>query len=47
MSHKQKQKILDVMRTLITIRDGRAHNASVSAKACWEVLQEVLELESQ
>jgi hypothetical protein len=47
MSHKQKQKILDVMRTLITIRDGRANNASVSARACWEVFEEVLELESQ
>lgn len=34
-------KILDVMHTLICIQDGRAVNAKVSAKACWQVLEEV------
>jgi hypothetical protein len=46
MSDKQKQKILDVMHTLSCIRDGRAHDAKSSAKACHNVLQEVLDIES-
>lgn len=45
MTDKQKQKIMDVMHTLSCVRDGRANNAKVSAKACHEVLQEVLELD--
>lgn len=43
MSDKQKSKILDVMHTLSCIRDGRARDAKVSAKACWEVLADVLD----
>lgn len=43
MTDKQKSKILDVMHTLSCIRDGRVHNAKASAKACWEVLADVLD----
>ena len=45
MSDKQKNKIMDVMHTLSCIRDGKVNNAKVSARACWDVLQEVLALE--
>jgi hypothetical protein len=46
MSNKQKRKILDVMHTLMVIHEGRAHNPESSAKACWDVLQDVLDLEA-
>ena len=44
MSGAQKSKILDVMHTLICIRDGRVHDPKVSAKACWQVLADVLDM---
>lgn len=47
MSELQEQKIMDVMHTLSVIRDGKATNAQASAKACWEVLDEVLKLEAK
>ena len=47
MDALQKQKIMDVMHTLSCIRDGRADRPKVSAKACWEVLDEVLKLEAK
>jgi hypothetical protein len=46
MSEEQKQKIQDVMHTLACIQYGRDINAEVSAEACWDVLQEVLDLEA-
>lgn len=42
MKRSAKEKIMDVMHTLSVIRDGKAHDAKVSAKACHEVLEEVL-----
>lgn len=44
MTDLQKSKILDVMHTLSCIRDGRATDPKKSAKACWEVLADVLDL---
>lgn len=45
MSEEQKRKIEDVMHTLAVIRDGKAVNCRASAKACYEVLDEVLHME--
>jgi hypothetical protein len=44
MTDEQKQKIRDVMHTLSFVRDGKALNPRASAKACHDVLQEVLDL---
>lgn len=46
MTDKQRIKILNVMHTLGIIRDGKAIDAKLSAKACWEVLDEVLKMAS-
>ena len=39
----RREKILDVMHTLSCIRDGEAINVRLSAKACWDVLNTVLD----
>ena len=46
MTDQQKIKILNVMHTLGIIRDGKAIDIRLSAKACWEVLDEVLKMTS-
>jgi hypothetical protein len=47
MSEKQRKKIMDVMHTLMCIREGKVHDAEFSAYACWRVLDEVLKLEAK
>ena len=47
MSDTQRQKIEDVMHTLTIIADGKAYFVPAAAKACHEVLQEVLDLEAK
>lgn len=46
MSDKQRQKILDVMHTLSVIANDRSVDPKKSARACWNVLEEVLKLEA-
>jgi len=41
----QRERISDVMHTLSVIFTGQAHDPVISAKACWRVLDSVLELD--
>lgn len=44
MKRSAREKIMDVMHTLSVIRDDKAHSPRASAKACYEVLEEVLNM---